>query len=26
VQLLRDMVRVNIATPDRGLSHGRIDR
>jgi hypothetical protein len=26
VQLLRDMVRVNIAEPDRGLSHGRIDR
>jgi hypothetical protein len=25
-QLLRDMVRVNIATPDRGLSHGRLDR
>jgi hypothetical protein len=26
VQLLRDMVRVNIAPPDRGLSHGDIDR
>lgn len=26
VQLLRDMVRVNIAPLDRGLSHGRIDR
>lgn len=24
-QLLRDMVRVNIADPDRGLSHGLID-
>ena len=26
VQLLRDMVRVNIAPPDRGLSHGRLER
>lgn len=26
VQLLRDMVRVNIADPDRGLSHGTIGR
>ncbi len=25
-QLLRDMIRVNIADPDRGLSHGVIDR
>ncbi|VCU68118.1 hypothetical protein PIGHUM_00168 [Pigmentiphaga humi] len=25
VQLLRDMVRVNIASPDRGLSHGDLD-
>jgi len=24
VQLLRDMVRLNIAVPDRGLSHGRM--
>jgi hypothetical protein len=24
VQLLRDMVRVNIAEPDRGLSHGKM--
>jgi len=26
IQLLRDMVRVNIAPPDRGLSHGTLDR
>jgi hypothetical protein len=26
VQLLRDMVRVNIAEVDRGLSHGKLDR
>ncbi|OVZ55364.1 hypothetical protein CDO44_24440 [Pigmentiphaga sp. NML080357] len=25
IQLLRDMVRVNIAQPDRGLSHGTLD-
>jgi hypothetical protein len=25
VQLLRDMVRVNVAEPDRGLSHGKLD-
>lgn len=24
-QLLRDMVRVNVAPPDRGLSHGQLD-
>ncbi|ARP83068.1 hypothetical protein CAL12_21100 [Bordetella genomosp. 8] len=25
IQLLRDMVRINISTPDRGLAHGKIN-